>query len=148
MRNSIKFLGALAVAGLVAAGGSAFTGAGLTSSAPADQFIGGSVSQTVSGAILTSTKYSLTGNNITGIDLTFDRAAFNKHLVVMLGTTEYTCALGIAYVGDAPVASPDPPYTVPPDERTTAAACVASPGVVNTAAGPLSVRVTQAAETP
>ena len=134
MRNSIKFLGALAVAGLVAAGGSAFTGAGLNSSVPADQFIGGSVTQTVSGATLESTKYVLTANNVTGINLVFDAAAVGKILVVKLNTTTYTCTLGIAPVMTEEVVTGG------------SAACTASPGVVNTDATSLSVRVTEAAE--
>jgi hypothetical protein len=54
---SIKLLGAVAVAGLVAAGGTAFTATGLTSSAPAAAVIGGTIPQTVNGADLSSVAY-------------------------------------------------------------------------------------------
>jgi hypothetical protein len=58
MRKSTKFLGAVAVAGLIAAGGSAFTGTGVTNGAGATQFVGGTVSQSVTGATLSSVTYS------------------------------------------------------------------------------------------
>jgi hypothetical protein len=54
MRKSTKFLGALAVAGLLAAGGSAFTSTGVTNNAGATQFVGGTISQNVTGATLSS----------------------------------------------------------------------------------------------
>jgi hypothetical protein len=58
MRKSTKFLGALAVAGLLAAGGSAFTGTGVTNNAGATQFVGGTISQNVTGATLSSVVYA------------------------------------------------------------------------------------------
>lgn len=54
---SFKLLGAVAVAGLVAAGGTAFTATGLTSSAPDAAVIGGTIAQTVDGAELSSVAY-------------------------------------------------------------------------------------------
>ena len=55
--NKHKLLGALAVAGIVAASGSAFTGTGLTNSAGSTQYVGGTVSQSVTGATLASVTY-------------------------------------------------------------------------------------------
>jgi hypothetical protein len=132
---------ALAVAGLVAAAGSAFTGGGLSTSgqAPGSQFVGGSLSQTNTGAVLESTKYTVANNVVRGIDLTFDRAAAGKDLVVTLGGVTYTCSAGITIVGEAPI---DPA----PDTRTTsAAACTSEAGAANTATA-LAVTVTEPAE--
>lgn len=58
MRNSAKIVTAVAVAGLAFASGSAFTGTGLANSAPATQFIGGTVSQSVTGATLAGVNYA------------------------------------------------------------------------------------------
>jgi hypothetical protein len=63
MNAIIKTLGAFAIAGTVAAGGSAFTGGGLTMTADATQFVGGTVSQTISGATLTDVNYTLNTSN-------------------------------------------------------------------------------------
>jgi hypothetical protein len=59
MHKSVKLITALSVAGLAVAAGSAFTGAGVTTDgqAAADQFIGGTVSQTVTGATLERIDY-------------------------------------------------------------------------------------------
>jgi hypothetical protein len=59
MRKSSKIAVAVAFAGMAAVGGAAFTGAGLTNSAPT-QFIGGTVTSTVTGATLTNVAYSFT----------------------------------------------------------------------------------------
>jgi hypothetical protein len=69
MRKSTKFLAAVAFAGLAAAGGSAFTGSGLSTSgsAAADQFVGGTVSQSVTGATLSSVAYSYADTSNTAI---------------------------------------------------------------------------------
>jgi hypothetical protein len=58
MGTSIKIVGGLAVAGLALAAGSAFTGTGVTSNAGATQFVGGTVSQSATGATLSSVVYS------------------------------------------------------------------------------------------
>ncbi|MCW2493940.1 MAG: hypothetical protein JWN47_3304 [Frankiales bacterium] len=76
MRKSTKFLAAVAFAGLAAAGGSAFTGSGLSTSgsAAADQFVGGTVSQAVTGATLSNVAYTYsdgTKTAVTAITLTF-----------------------------------------------------------------------------
>ena len=60
MRNSIKFLGALAVAGLVAAGGSAFT-----ASNTVDPSVAGYGTSTVSGAIVSSVHHTLAADGVT-----------------------------------------------------------------------------------
>ncbi len=80
MRNSTKLFGAVAAAALVAAGGSAFTGTGVTTSGQAAtaQFVGGTVSQSVTGATLSGIEYAFaTGGNNTAIHsvlLTFANA--------------------------------------------------------------------------
>ena len=121
-------LGALAVAGLVATAGSAFTASGLSTSgqAPSSQFVGGSVSQTNTGAVLESTKYTVANNKVTGIDLTFDRAAAGKTLAVTLGGVAYDCS-AIATTGEGETA-------------VTAASCTGD--AANTSNG-LSVTVTE-----
>jgi hypothetical protein len=57
MRISSKITVGVALAGLAAAGGAAFTGTGLANNAPATQFIGGTVSQSVTGATLSGITY-------------------------------------------------------------------------------------------
>ena len=63
MRNMMQLLGGVVVAGAVAAGATAFTGAGVTLSglngATASKFVGGQIGQTVTGAIVTDVVYSL-----------------------------------------------------------------------------------------
>jgi hypothetical protein len=58
MRKSSTLLATVAVAGLAIAGGAAFTGTGVTNNAGSTQFVGGTVSQTVTGATLTSVAYT------------------------------------------------------------------------------------------
>ncbi|MGO4247928.1 hypothetical protein AB4Y87_12005 [Paenarthrobacter sp. RAF54_2] len=77
MRKSAKIITALSVAGLAVAAGSAFTGTGVTKTgqASADQFVGGTVSQTVSGATLTTIAYGFddadANTRVNSITLTF-----------------------------------------------------------------------------
>ena len=81
MNTKHKLFGALAVAGIVAASGSAFTGAGLTNNAAASQFVGGSVSQSVTGATLDSIHYvtDTSGTSVTAVNLVFaDGSADSK----------------------------------------------------------------------
>jgi hypothetical protein len=83
--NHKKILGAVAVAGLVAATGSAFTGTGLTRTAPAAQFVGGTVSQAVTGATLSQIQYAFsdgTNTAVNGITLTFAAGADGKDVSV------------------------------------------------------------------
>ena len=63
-----KIVGAVVVAGVVAAGASAFTATGLADNAPEAQFIGGTVSQTVTGASLETVDYRFADAASTRID--------------------------------------------------------------------------------
>ncbi|NKX55426.1 hypothetical protein [Arthrobacter mobilis] len=81
MRNSAKLLAAVAVAGLTFAAGSAFTGTGVTNNAGATQFIGGTVTQTVTGATLSTVGYGFTDATKTAVNkvtLTFADATGGK----------------------------------------------------------------------
>lgn len=97
MRKNIKLLGAVAVAGLVAATGSAFTATGLATTAGATQFVGGTVSQSVTGATLSSLVYGFTDTTKTAVNsvtLTFGDATGGKTPTISLtgGTaTTFTC---------------------------------------------------------
>src|SRR5664280_739607 len=57
MRKSSKIISAAAIAVLAAAGGTAFTGTGVTNTAGAAQFVGGTVSQEAHGAHLATITY-------------------------------------------------------------------------------------------
>jgi molybdopterin-binding protein len=68
-RNKI-IIGAIALAGAAAVTGSAFTAGGLTDTSN-DSFIGGTVDQTISGAVLTDVDYNIgTANEIDSIAVT------------------------------------------------------------------------------
>jgi hypothetical protein len=67
MRSALQLLGGVAVAGVVAAGSTAMTGMGMTSS-QSTQFIGGTVTQTITGANLTSIVYNPVGVTGTEVD--------------------------------------------------------------------------------
>jgi hypothetical protein len=58
MRKPAVAVGVLAVAGLIALNASAFTGTSLKSNAGSSQFVGGTVSQSLTGATLSSIVYS------------------------------------------------------------------------------------------
>jgi hypothetical protein len=58
MRKFTKIITATAFVGLAAAGGSALTGSGITNNAGASQFVGGSISQGITGATLSSIAYT------------------------------------------------------------------------------------------
>lgn len=78
MRKSVKIAIATAFAGLVAAGGAAFTATGLNQAPSTDQFIGGTVTQTVHGATLDGVVYHFsdaTHNVVDGMTVTFSDAA-------------------------------------------------------------------------
>lgn len=70
MRTSVKLITALSVAGVAVAAGSAFTGTGVTTSgqAAADQFVGGTVNQSVTGATLNSIEYGFTDGTKTAVN--------------------------------------------------------------------------------
>lgn|GEM_PF-6597489 len=79
MRKPVVIAGVLAVAGLIALNASAFTSTGVTLTAPSSQFIGGTVSQSVSGATLSGISYTFTNppanTSIATVVLTFADAA-------------------------------------------------------------------------
>lgn len=85
MRKSTTLLSALAIAGLGLAGGSAFTGSGLTNNAGATQFVGGTVSQTFTGATLSTVAYTYSDASNTAIHsalLTFAADADGKLVAI------------------------------------------------------------------
>jgi hypothetical protein len=97
-----KFFAALAVAGVVAAGGSAFTGGGLGPD-PAAQFVGGSVTQTVTGTSVADIAYAVASDNtISKVTLTFGDDAVNgkKPALVFDATTAYDCAVVVSRKSD------------------------------------------------
>jgi len=103
MKTIVKALGALAIAGTVAVGGSAFTGTGLANSAGATQFIGGTIDQTVTGATLNGVVYGYSDDTHTAVSsvaLTFAAplsaaqdvsVALTDGAVVPITTTDWTC---------------------------------------------------------
>lgn len=97
MRTTTKLFGAVAIGAVVVASGAAYTAGGIT--APASSFVGGSVSQTLTGAALSSVVYDTDEamNKITSVTLTFsDDAADAKIPVIAFGGAvvngTYTCA--------------------------------------------------------
>jgi hypothetical protein len=80
MRKITKIITATAFAGLIAAGGAGLTGTGVTDATGGTQFIGGTVSQSVTGATLTGVVYHFVGGdtgpktNVNSIDLSFTGA--------------------------------------------------------------------------
>jgi hypothetical protein len=89
MRSMLQLLGGVAVAGAVAAGATAFTATGLTNSAGSTQFVGGTISQTVTGTALSSIAYAYTDVTDTTVDyitLTFADANADTKAVTAVGT--------------------------------------------------------------
>lgn len=97
MRTSAKIVTALSVTGLALAAGSAFTGAGLSNTAGPTQFVGGTVTQTVTGATLTGLEYGFTDATKTAVNqvtLTFAAGVDGKTPALSLtgGTpAAFTC---------------------------------------------------------
>jgi hypothetical protein len=99
MRTSVKLITALSVAGVAVAAGSAFTGTGVTTAGQAtvDQFVGGTVNQSVTGATLNSIEYGFTDGTKTAVNkvtLTFSDATDGKTPTIALsgGTpATFTC---------------------------------------------------------
>jgi len=80
-------IAAVSLAGIVGLGGAAFTGTGVTSNAGAAQFVGGTVTQTVTGATLSTIAYGYTDTTNTAVNqvtLTFADANANTHPVTIL----------------------------------------------------------------
>jgi hypothetical protein len=106
MRKSAQILSAVAVAGLVAAGTSAFTGTGVTNNAGATQFIGGTVSQSITGGTLSSVAYTFGDDSNTAIHtatLTFaDANTDGKTPTIAFtasSTQSFTCtAISVSHV--------------------------------------------------
>lgn len=99
MRKFHKILTAVAVAGIAFAGGSAFTGTGLTNDAGASQFIGGQVSQSVTGATLENVAYAFADatakTSVNQITLTFaDTADGLEVAATPSGSTDGTFTCG------------------------------------------------------
>jgi hypothetical protein len=99
MRTSAKVLSALSVAGLAVVAGSAFTGTGLATTAGSSQFVGGTVSQSVSGATLQGLVYGFVDNNtktdVNQVTLTFAAGVLGKTpTVVLTGGTAATFTCG------------------------------------------------------
>jgi hypothetical protein len=97
MRTSTKFVGIVAIGGVIAASSSAFTAGGVT--APTSAFVGGSVSQSITGAALESVVYDTDEalNKITSVTLTFSDSAADAKTptIAFSGATingTYTCA--------------------------------------------------------
>jgi hypothetical protein len=86
MRNMVQLLGGVAVAGVVAAGSTAFTADGgiafdNTGTGTAAQFVGGTVTQTVTGATLDLVDYTWADpakTVLTSVQLTFADATSGK----------------------------------------------------------------------
>lgn len=100
MRTAVKIAGGLAAAALAAMGTSALTGSGLSTSgsAAAPQFIGGSVTQSVTGATMTSVAYGFADTTNTAIHsavLTFANADADTKAVTLVFTggnaAAFTC---------------------------------------------------------
>ncbi|MGX6605854.1 hypothetical protein ACWKSP_27560 [Micromonosporaceae bacterium Da 78-11] len=105
MRSMLQLVGGVAVAGAVAAGSTAFTATGVTSTAPASQFVGGTVSQSVTGAALSNIAYTFsdpTNTIISSVTLTFLSSSADGKTVTLAPTggsfvgtaTQWTCATG------------------------------------------------------
>lgn len=103
MRSALQLLGGVAVAGAVATGSTAFTAAGLSMTAPTDKFVGGTVTQTVSGTVLSDISYTFANPGVNTIVASFvltfaDDNADGKTPTVALGggslvgsATAFTC---------------------------------------------------------
>lgn len=99
MRKSTKIFAALAVAGVAALSGSAFTAGGVTDSS-GDGFVGGKVTQSITGAVVTNVEYTLdsTNTNITGVEIA-TKAGETVSIAFAGGTTNsatWSCAEGTA----------------------------------------------------
>lgn len=109
MRKSTKVLTAVAVAGLAFASGSAFTGTGLSTTAGPTQFVGGTVSQSITGATLSDIAYGFgadaTKTKVATINLTFTGTA-DGHTVTVApsgggaGVGTFSCSVTTSNASD------------------------------------------------
>lgn len=85
MRKSFKIAGGIAVAGVLAAGSYAFTATGLATNTDPAVFLGGTISQTVSGATLDSIAYGYADGpadtKVSLVTLTFTDNSADGHTV-------------------------------------------------------------------
>ncbi len=109
MRTFSKITVGVAFAALAVTGGTAFTGAGVTSSAPDTQLLGGTVSQSVVGANLDSVTYMHAGDGtlVTGISFSLTTEAGSPALTATNVTatangTAITLTVPVAYVEGTP----------------------------------------------
>jgi hypothetical protein len=100
MRNMIQLLGGVAVAGVVAAGSTAFTGAGASTALTGvnTPHLGGTITQTITGARLTGlTITNAVAGQITGFALTFADTPDGKTVALTAdgtagaGSPTFTC---------------------------------------------------------
>jgi hypothetical protein len=94
MRTALQLLGGVAVAGAVAAGSTAFTGAGLTNSITGQKsFLGGTIGHTIVGASLDSLAFTTVdtsgvgGTKVTAFTLDFDANTPSGSTVTITGIT-------------------------------------------------------------
>jgi hypothetical protein len=115
MRKSAKLITALSVAGLAVAAGSAFTGAGLATTGQANsaQFVGGTVTQSVTGANLNSIVYGYSNapanTLVNQVTLTFadDKADAKIPTISLDGAASITClAIDTSHISVCNVATP------------------------------------------
>lgn len=91
-------VGAAALTGAVIATGSAFTATGIGMSAPASQFLGGTVAQSVTGATLSTVVYGFedaSNTSVNSITLTFSDSNANGAAVTLTpsgGSGTFSCA--------------------------------------------------------
>ena len=109
MRNLHKLLGAVAVAGIVAAGGSAFTAANTVPNT-----VAGYGTSTITGATATSLKYTLNadGTQITAAAMNFDGDLTGKTVKAGFGTAALTtCSVGAVGADNPDTTATDDAYT-------------------------------------
>jgi hypothetical protein len=98
MRKSSRILVAATFVGLAVAGGAAFTATGLTTTAGSTQFVGGTVTQTVTGATLNGVDYSFSdapaNTLVNSVVLTFANDALGRGASVSLnGDAAISCGV-------------------------------------------------------
>ena len=101
MRMSLKIVAGLAAAGVVATASSAFTATGLstTGTAASAQFVGGTISQAVTGASISTIAYgyvnSTTKTHVNSITLTFTATEAGRAVTAVAtgGTGTFTCGV-------------------------------------------------------
>jgi hypothetical protein len=100
MHARTKILGAVAAAALVAAGGAAFTGTGVTTTgqAASPQFVGGTVGQTVTGATVSHINYGFADPAhlyVTSVTVTFADALADGQNVSAVANGDDATATGV-----------------------------------------------------